>query len=383
MSQGHSWCQVTICSSTKSLSLLALVTWVFILLSCFRSPVLKAAFVHNMVEKATGKINIDGIESNTVEDMLKYIYGGKIENLEDKATKLLAAADQYDLKLLKKKCEELLCKSLNISNCLDYLILADMHSTDILKPLVIRLVWPLASLFQTSNSGLWLRTAGRWSPKRIGKRSWWLSQMCLQRYGGTNFKLFLYWNWNIGNRGFKFYLMINMNIRFSMSWRRNRLGRSLEGILRTGGSVEQAQEVGNLVSLSQLRNSLHDSYYWSFLGGCVKLDCSGASRGSPGQSGVSRGGQALEAYFRNSLMWSAIGNFLLEVDRHSRCAPGTRLCEQSPTCKCAGVYYHVMTSHLHVDDSNLNHLASNICIKMQFVTSNVFVKVKLMTSEYS
>ena len=93
-----------------------------------------------MVEKATGKINIDGIESNTVEDMLKYIYGGKVENLEDKATKLLAAADQYDLKLLKKKCEELLCKSLNISNCLDYLILADMHSTDILKPLVIRLV---------------------------------------------------------------------------------------------------------------------------------------------------------------------------------------------------------------------------------------------------
>ena len=32
----------------------------------FRSPVLKAAFVHNMMEKATGKINIDGIESNTV-----------------------------------------------------------------------------------------------------------------------------------------------------------------------------------------------------------------------------------------------------------------------------------------------------------------------------
>ena len=84
--------------------------------------------------------------------MLKYIYGGKIENLEDKATKLLAAADQYDLKLLKKKCEELLCKSLNISNCLDYLILADMHSTDILKPLVIRLVWPLFHTRHQSNS---------------------------------------------------------------------------------------------------------------------------------------------------------------------------------------------------------------------------------------
>ena len=41
--------------------------------------------------------------SSTVEDMLKYIYGGKIENLEDKASKLLAAADQYDLKYLKKR----------------------------------------------------------------------------------------------------------------------------------------------------------------------------------------------------------------------------------------------------------------------------------------
>jgi hypothetical protein len=35
--------------------------------------------------------------------MLKYIYGGKIENLDEKATKLLAAADQYDLKFLKKR----------------------------------------------------------------------------------------------------------------------------------------------------------------------------------------------------------------------------------------------------------------------------------------
>ena len=34
-----------------------------------RSPVLKAAFVHNMMEKATGKINIDGIESNTVRSL--------------------------------------------------------------------------------------------------------------------------------------------------------------------------------------------------------------------------------------------------------------------------------------------------------------------------
>ena len=108
-----------------------------------------------------------------VEDMLKYIYGGKIENLEDKATKLLAAADQYDLKLLKKKCEELLCKSLNISNCLDYLILADMHSTDILKPLVIRLVRPLVLSNDTSNNAtLKLRFVVENSREVVTQENW-------------------------------------------------------------------------------------------------------------------------------------------------------------------------------------------------------------------
>ena len=106
-----------------------------------KSPFFKAAFVHNMKEKATGKITIDNaIEAATVNDMLTHIYGGKIENMEEKCGKLLAASDQYDLKHLKRHCEELLCRTLNITNCLDLLILADLHSTDILKPHVIRFV---------------------------------------------------------------------------------------------------------------------------------------------------------------------------------------------------------------------------------------------------
>ena len=100
----------------------------------------KAAFVHSMKEKATGKINIDGIDSDAVQDMLSYIYGGKIDKIEDKSAKLLAAAEQYYIKHIKKKCEELLCKSLNISN-----------SRDILKPLVIKFVVEGRSQAQTPN----------------------------------------------------------------------------------------------------------------------------------------------------------------------------------------------------------------------------------------
>ena len=75
-----------------------------------KSPFFKAAFVHDMKEKATGKITIDGdmtnifenplmilsegLDSNTAYDLLVYCYGGKIENMEEKSEKLLAASDQ-------------------------------------------------------------------------------------------------------------------------------------------------------------------------------------------------------------------------------------------------------------------------------------------------
>merc|ERR1712059_18494 len=91
-----------------------------------------------MAEKAQGTFTIKSIEPDTVEDMLTYIYGGEIDAVEDKASKLLAAADCYDLKQLKKHCEEILGSNLNVGNCLDYLVHADLYSTDKLKPLVTR-----------------------------------------------------------------------------------------------------------------------------------------------------------------------------------------------------------------------------------------------------
>ena len=42
-----------------------------------------------MKEKATGRINVSS-DSQTVEDILTHIYGGRIENMEEKAGKLEA-----------------------------------------------------------------------------------------------------------------------------------------------------------------------------------------------------------------------------------------------------------------------------------------------------
>ena len=40
-----------------------------------------------------------------VKDMLKYIYAGKIENLNTRSPRLLEAADKYQLSELKEICE--------------------------------------------------------------------------------------------------------------------------------------------------------------------------------------------------------------------------------------------------------------------------------------
>ena len=53
---------------------------------------------------------------------------------------MLAAAEMYDLKNLKAHCEENLSKSLEIGNCIDYLILGDTHNSPNLKRQAMKLI---------------------------------------------------------------------------------------------------------------------------------------------------------------------------------------------------------------------------------------------------
>ena len=64
--------------------------------------------------------------------MLHFIYTGNITSygeISEIATELLGAADKYSLDLLKTICEERLCSSLEATNCVEYLVLGDMHQT--------------------------------------------------------------------------------------------------------------------------------------------------------------------------------------------------------------------------------------------------------------
>jgi speckle-type POZ protein len=65
--------------------------------------------------------------------LVRYIYAGKIENLNTRSPRLLEAADKYQLSELKEICEEMLCSSLTVDTCLECLVLADMHNAADLK----------------------------------------------------------------------------------------------------------------------------------------------------------------------------------------------------------------------------------------------------------
>jgi len=98
-----------------------------------RSPVFKTMLESNMREKITGDIEIKNMDHEVLEDLLKYIYSGVAPNIDAYSKELLAAADQYQLEKLKELCELKLSSRFDVSNCIDLLILGDLHNAQKLK----------------------------------------------------------------------------------------------------------------------------------------------------------------------------------------------------------------------------------------------------------
>ena len=92
-----------------------------------RSPVFRAMFQADMTEKKTRKVDVKDLHPDVVAEMLTFIYTGNTPNLNRLAGELLAAAEQYQLELLKNICEERLCNSLEIGNSVSHLVLGDMY----------------------------------------------------------------------------------------------------------------------------------------------------------------------------------------------------------------------------------------------------------------
>lgn len=59
-----------------------------------RSPVFVAMFKHEMLEQKCSVVNITDLSSEELEEMLRYIYTGKVLNLKRMGVALLAVADK-------------------------------------------------------------------------------------------------------------------------------------------------------------------------------------------------------------------------------------------------------------------------------------------------
>jgi speckle-type POZ protein len=94
-----------------------------------RSPVFAAMFLHPTKEMQTGEVEVDDIDPDVFQEVLRYLYTGSPQStaMDVMAPALLAAADKYLLDQLKTRCETHLVHQMSSQNCLDLLALTITH----------------------------------------------------------------------------------------------------------------------------------------------------------------------------------------------------------------------------------------------------------------
>jgi speckle-type POZ protein len=97
-------------------------------------------FEHEMLECKNNYVKISDVEPDVMYETLRFIYTGKVHNMDKLSDSLLAVADKYALERLKVLCEESLSNSLDIDNVCETLILADLHTALQLKAQAIEFI---------------------------------------------------------------------------------------------------------------------------------------------------------------------------------------------------------------------------------------------------
>ncbi|XP_054720619.1 speckle-type POZ protein-like [Uloborus diversus] len=96
-----------------------------------RSKVFAAMFEHDMKENRQDTVNLVQMKVETVRDMLRYVYCGKIRDLSPaEALNLYVAADHYDLQELRAICRDVIVLDISIENVCDIVEVADLHDDE-------------------------------------------------------------------------------------------------------------------------------------------------------------------------------------------------------------------------------------------------------------
>ncbi|XP_051172677.1 speckle-type POZ protein-like [Leptopilina boulardi] len=95
----------------------------------------KSLFFKNILIELEGnaKIEINDVDPLVFYELLRFIYSGSVENLDDMAYELLLAADKYQIPTLKIVCERALMLKVNVENVVSMLKIAENRNATVLK----------------------------------------------------------------------------------------------------------------------------------------------------------------------------------------------------------------------------------------------------------
>ena len=95
-----------------------------------RSKYFAAMFRHPTKENSTNQVNIEDIDPEVFDQLLRFIYTGcvPLDKLETMAAELFIAADKYLMDELKMKCENYLLSQMSPDNCIILLLHGDLQN---------------------------------------------------------------------------------------------------------------------------------------------------------------------------------------------------------------------------------------------------------------
>lgn len=96
------------------------------------SSVFSAMFNHDMEENRTNEMTINEYSAEVVQDMVRYIYTGKIRNV-DNIVDLYAISSQYWITGLQQLCQEIIIENIDESNMIEVLKIGHMYSSQRMK----------------------------------------------------------------------------------------------------------------------------------------------------------------------------------------------------------------------------------------------------------
>ncbi|XP_034484363.1 protein roadkill-like [Drosophila innubila] len=117
-----------------------------------RSKVFAAMFKHPMKENTENCVAISDFSYDVVMKLLRFIYTGEVNNLQEMSTDLMAAADKYELNRLKAICAEFMGDNLSIETAPIVLKASDLYNMKDLKSEAIKFIKSnIPEVTETSN----------------------------------------------------------------------------------------------------------------------------------------------------------------------------------------------------------------------------------------